>query len=121
MRLLGTSSFFFGFSNPPVYSRNTFNERIVDELIDVFDLCDKDDRVRVVILTSEPTAPAYCSGVRTVLFPPECGQHDPTHSFPFQADISKGWDLLWKEESEKEGEHGEFQPHSRYPRRLLIL
>ncbi|KAF8809730.1 peroxisomal enoyl-CoA-hydratase [Phlegmacium glaucopus] len=63
--------------------RNTFDQGITNELLHVFSLCDKDDRVRVVILTAEPTAPAYCSG----------------------ADISDGWSVLWDEESEKEGEH----------------
>ncbi|TFK40434.1 peroxisomal enoyl-CoA-hydratase [Crucibulum laeve] len=63
--------------------RNTFDNTIVNELIEVFELCDRDDRVRVVILTAEPTAPAYCSG----------------------ADISGGWNLLWVPEAEKEGEH----------------
>ena len=44
-------------------SRNTYNKQIIKELPHVFELCDKDDRVRVVILTAEPTAAAYCSGV----------------------------------------------------------
>ena len=26
----------------------------------------------------------------------------------FQADISQGWNLLWEEEAEREGEHGNF-------------
>ena len=30
-----------------------------------------------------------------------------TSSF-FQADISQGWNLLWEEGAEKEGEHGNF-------------
>jgi len=63
--------------------RNTFNTSIVGELIDVFDLCDRDDRVRVVILTADPTAPAYCAG----------------------ADISGGWGIIQEELAEKEGEH----------------
>jgi len=63
--------------------RNTYNKQIIKELPHVFELCDKDDRVRAVILTAEPTAAAYCSG----------------------ADISQGWNLLWEEEAEKEGEH----------------
>ena len=45
------------------FSRNTYNKQIVKVLPHVFELCDKDDRVRVVILTAEPTAAAYCSGV----------------------------------------------------------
>ncbi|KAF8150020.1 peroxisomal enoyl-CoA-hydratase [Crassisporium funariophilum] len=63
--------------------RNTFTGRLCYELIHVFDLCDRDDRVRAVICTAEHTAAAYCSG----------------------ADISGGWAGLWSEESEKEGEH----------------
>lgn len=63
--------------------RNTFTENIVDETTTVFDLADRDDRVRVVILTAEHTAPAYCAG----------------------ADISGGWKVLWRPEAEKEGEH----------------
>ncbi|PPQ81015.1 hypothetical protein CVT25_014523 [Psilocybe cyanescens] len=63
--------------------RNTFGGTLDKDLADVFQLCDRDDRVRVVILTAEHTAPAYCSG----------------------ADISNGWNILWLEDSEKEGEH----------------
>ncbi|KDR76140.1 hypothetical protein GALMADRAFT_462550 [Galerina marginata CBS 339.88] len=63
--------------------RNTYTDAIVKEVIDVFELCDRDDRVRAVIVTAEHTAPAYCSG----------------------ADISGGWNVLWKEEAEREGEH----------------
>ncbi|KAF9461900.1 peroxisomal enoyl-CoA-hydratase [Collybia nuda] len=63
--------------------RNSINKNIIHELITAFNLCDRDDRVRAVILTADPTAPAFCSG----------------------ADISGGWDLLWDEEAEKEGEH----------------
>ncbi|PPQ95223.1 hypothetical protein CVT26_014914 [Gymnopilus dilepis] len=63
--------------------RNTFSGGLFKELVHIFDLADRDDRVRAVVLTSEPTAPAFCSG----------------------ADISGGWGSLWKEESEKEGEH----------------
>ncbi|KAF8910628.1 peroxisomal enoyl-CoA-hydratase [Gymnopilus junonius] len=63
--------------------RNTFSIELFDDLVHIFDLADRDDSVRAIILTAEPTAPAFCSG----------------------ADISGGWDVLWKEESEKEGEH----------------
>ncbi|KAF9004019.1 peroxisomal enoyl-CoA-hydratase [Cyathus striatus] len=63
--------------------RNTFSNAIVTELVQAFGLFDRDDRVRVVILTAEPTAAAYCSG----------------------AEISGGWDVLWVPEAEKEGEH----------------
>ncbi|KAF8181546.1 peroxisomal enoyl-CoA-hydratase [Pholiota molesta] len=63
--------------------RNTFTGRLWAELVNVFDVCDRDDRVHVVILTAEATAPAYCSG----------------------ADIANGWSELWDKEAEKEGEH----------------
>ncbi|KAF9036261.1 peroxisomal enoyl-CoA-hydratase [Panaeolus papilionaceus] len=63
--------------------RNTFNVPIFLELVKVFELADLDDRVRVVILTAEHTAAAYCSG----------------------ADIAGGWDLLFTPEEMKEGEH----------------
>ncbi|CAA7269636.1 unnamed protein product [Cyclocybe aegerita] len=64
--------------------RNTFAGTLFNDLVQVFELSDKDDRVRVIIMTAEPTAPAYCSG----------------------ADISGGWSSLWKPDEEKEGEHG---------------
>ncbi|KAF9479617.1 peroxisomal enoyl-CoA-hydratase [Pholiota conissans] len=63
--------------------RNTFTNQIWADLVHVFDLCDRDDRVHVVILTAEPTAPAYCSG----------------------AELAKGWSELWDKDAEKEGEH----------------
>jgi len=63
--------------------RNSWIGSVPGELQKVFDLADKDDRVRVVILTSEHTAPAYCAG----------------------ADISGGWNVLWDPEEEKEGHH----------------
>ncbi|TFK74154.1 peroxisomal enoyl-CoA-hydratase [Pluteus cervinus] len=62
--------------------RNTYNQRTVHELNEVFDLCDRDDRVRAVILTAEHDAPAFCSG----------------------ADISGGWDILWSPETLSEGD-----------------
>ncbi|KAL9714030.1 hypothetical protein Ac2012v2_002337 [Leucoagaricus gongylophorus] len=61
--------------------RNVINNNIIEELVQVFELVDRDDRVRVVILTAEPTAPAFCSG----------------------ADISGGWQVLFREEAEREG------------------
>jgi len=63
--------------------RNSWIGPVATELQQVFDLADKDDRVRVVVLTAEHTAPAYCAG----------------------ADISGGWDILWTAEEEKEGPH----------------
>ncbi|KAJ7227386.1 peroxisomal enoyl-CoA-hydratase [Mycena pura] len=63
--------------------RNSWNSVLPLELQKVFDLADKDDRVRVVILTAEHTAPAYCAG----------------------AELSGGWGTLWLPEEEKEGPH----------------
>ncbi|EIW57639.1 peroxisomal enoyl-CoA-hydratase [Trametes versicolor FP-101664 SS1] len=63
--------------------RNTFSAELVDDLIKSFDLFDRDDRVRVVVLTAEPTSPAFCAG----------------------ADISGGWGGLFNPEDQKEGEH----------------
>lgn len=40
-----------------------FGDTLPSELLEVFDLADRDDRVRVIIVTAEHTAPAYCSGV----------------------------------------------------------
>ena len=57
--------------------RNTFGGTLPDELVKVFDLFDRDDRVRVVILTADPTAPAYCSGVSTGPARPE--RNSPHH------------------------------------------
>ncbi|KAE9405221.1 peroxisomal enoyl-CoA-hydratase [Gymnopus androsaceus JB14] len=62
--------------------RNTFGDTLPAELIQVFDIADRDDRVRVVVLTAEHTAPAFCSG----------------------ADISKGWGMLFRPEEDLEGE-----------------
>ncbi|KIM39890.1 hypothetical protein M413DRAFT_446809 [Hebeloma cylindrosporum] len=63
--------------------RNTFTTSLHGDLVKVFELADLDDRVRVVIMTAEPSAPAYCSG----------------------ADISGGWGSLWEEEADREGEN----------------
>ncbi|PAV16294.1 peroxisomal enoyl- -hydratase [Pyrrhoderma noxium] len=42
--------------------RNTLTEKQGYELKALFEHIDKDDRVRVIILTAEPNAPAFCSG-----------------------------------------------------------
>ncbi|EEB95134.1 hypothetical protein MPER_05945, partial [Moniliophthora perniciosa FA553] len=62
-------------------SRNTFIGTLGEELVRAFELGDRDDRVRVIILTAEPNAPAYCSG----------------------AELSGGWSGLFTEEEQKEG------------------
>ncbi|KAG7089350.1 hypothetical protein E1B28_011040 [Marasmius oreades] len=62
--------------------RNTFIDALGADLKNVFEFADKDERVRVVILTAEDTAPAYCSG----------------------ADISGGWSGLFAKDDDEEGE-----------------
>ncbi|KAJ7030347.1 peroxisomal enoyl-CoA-hydratase [Mycena alexandri] len=61
--------------------RNTWTLDVSKQLQQVFDLADRDDRVRVVVLTAEHTAPAFCAG----------------------AELAGGWDVLWSGEEEKEG------------------
>ncbi|KAA1477167.1 peroxisomal enoyl-CoA-hydratase [Dentipellis sp. KUC8613] len=61
--------------------RNSFGGTLPQDLIAAFDLFDRDDRVRVVILTADPEAPAYCAG----------------------ADISSGWGGLFTEDEMQEG------------------
>ncbi|KAF7336745.1 Enoyl-CoA-hydratase, peroxisomal [Mycena venus] len=63
--------------------RNSWVAGVPEELRQVFDLADRDDRVKAVIVTSDHTAPAFCAG----------------------ADISGGWEVLWDPEEEKEGPH----------------
>ncbi|TBU33373.1 peroxisomal enoyl-CoA-hydratase [Dichomitus squalens] len=63
--------------------RNTFSAALHGDLIKAYDLFDRDDRVRVVVLTAEPTAPAFCAG----------------------AELSGGWLGMFLPEAEKEGEH----------------
>ncbi|KAF9557427.1 peroxisomal enoyl-CoA-hydratase [Agrocybe pediades] len=79
--------------------RNTFTGSIHRELVHVFDLCDKDDRVRAVILTAEPTAPAYCSG----------------------ADLSGGWGTLFSDTEKLEGDHCTLFPAHRDSGGVLSL
>ena len=45
---------------------NTFTAALVHDLIKAYDLFDRDDQVRVVVLTAEPTAPAFCAGVGSI-------------------------------------------------------
>ena len=52
--------------NVDLVRRNTFTTALVQDLIKAYDLFDRDDRVRVVVLTAEPTAPAFCAGVGSI-------------------------------------------------------
>lgn len=61
--------------------KNMFELNLAQELIRIFDVADKDDRVRAVVLSAEATAPAFCSG----------------------ANITGGWDNLLTAEEKKEG------------------
>ncbi|KAF9040991.1 peroxisomal enoyl-CoA-hydratase [Hymenopellis radicata] len=44
-------------------AKNAFTLSLARELVSVLELCDKEDRISVVILTAEPTAPAFCPGL----------------------------------------------------------
>ena len=44
--------------------RNSVTNPLVHELVAAYELLDRDDRVRVVVLTADHTAEAFCSGVR---------------------------------------------------------
>jgi hypothetical protein len=44
--------------------RNSITLPVVHELVAAYELFDRDDRVRVVVLTADHTAYAFCSGVR---------------------------------------------------------
>lgn len=59
----------------------------MNELVKAFGLLDQDDRIRVVVLTAEPTAPAFCAG----------------------ADVSKGWEILFNDKTFLEGPHGRWE------------
>jgi hypothetical protein len=52
-----------GFNFPKI-RRNSITIPVVDDLVAAYDLFDRDDRVRVVVLTADHTAYAFCSGVR---------------------------------------------------------
>jgi len=84
--------------------RNSFGVTLVADLIQAFDLFDRDDRVRAVVVTAEATAPAYCSGVSSCCWKERISNADQL--LLYKADISGGWSSLWNPASEKEGEHG---------------
>jgi enoyl-CoA hydratase/carnithine racemase len=63
--------------------RNTVNPQLGQEFVAAYSLFDLDDRVRVVVLTADHTAPAFCSG----------------------ADLSSGWDGLWSKDDHEQGRH----------------
>ena len=48
----------------PKLRRNSLTISVMDDLVAAYDLFDRDDRVRVVVLTADHTAFAFCSGVR---------------------------------------------------------
>lgn len=49
-----------------IVRRNTFTAALAHDIIKAYDLFDRDDRVRVVVLTAEHTAPAFCAGVGSI-------------------------------------------------------
>ena len=80
-----------------------FEADLANDIIRVFEVADKDDHVRAVVLSADPTAPAYCSGV---------SPDDPfeqvrktQHPSYVQANITGGWDNLLTTEEKKEGLH----------------
>ncbi|KAJ3809458.1 peroxisomal enoyl-CoA-hydratase [Lentinula aff. lateritia] len=42
---------------------NSFSEKMSVDLVRVFQFGDQDDRVRVIVLSADPSAPAFCAGV----------------------------------------------------------
>ncbi|PFH46230.1 hypothetical protein AMATHDRAFT_183700 [Amanita thiersii Skay4041] len=76
--------------------RNTFTKLLLKELTIAFELFDKDDRVRVVILTAGHDAPAYCSG----------------------ADLTNGWDP-WRSSKKPGAENN--SPHADGGRLVLPI
>ncbi|KAH9945116.1 peroxisomal enoyl-CoA-hydratase [Epithele typhae] len=62
--------------------RNTFVEATVADIVKAYDLFDRDDCVRVVLMTAEQDSPAFCAG----------------------AELSKGWGSLFTPEVEEEGD-----------------
>jgi hypothetical protein len=91
-------------------SRNTFVPSVGHDLVAAYELFDRDDRVRVVVCTADPTAAAFCSGVRLCL--PFTNNHDGGDELSFsplpQADLSQGWDRIFNEDDEHQGRHSEF-------------
>ena len=51
----------------PNFRRNSITIPVVRDLVAAYDLLDRDDRVRVVVLTADHTAHAFCSGVSRTL------------------------------------------------------
>ena len=51
----------------PKFRRNSITIPVVRDLVAAYDLLDRDDRVRVVVLTADHTAHAFCSGVSRTL------------------------------------------------------
>jgi len=68
--------------------RNSITIPVVNDLVAAYDLFDRDDRVRVVVLTADHTAYAFCSG----------------------ADLSSGWGVLFSEDDERQGRHTHRDP-----------
>jgi enoyl-CoA hydratase/carnithine racemase len=87
----------------PPARRNNYSAQFGKDLIRAFELFDRDDRVRAVVVTAKPTAFAYCAGVSLTT-----DLQRARSQVQGQADITKGWSVLWDDFSEKEGEHGLF-------------
>jgi enoyl-CoA hydratase/carnithine racemase len=79
------------------------NPQLGQEFVAAYTLLDLDDRVRVVVLTADHTAPAFCSGVRLSILPIASS----LTSSHLQADLSSGWDGLWSKDDHEQGRHSE--------------
>ena len=94
---------------------------VAQEFVAAYDLFDRDDRVRVVVLTADHTAPAFCSGVRVIFLHTVIGTYSSLtkrRSFlpQSQADLSGGWEVIYSEEDKRQGRHSEHSP-SHAPRK----
>ncbi|CDO69725.1 hypothetical protein BN946_scf184687.g10 [Trametes cinnabarina] len=90
--------------------RNTFIGPLAHDIVKAYDILDRDDRVRVVVLTAEPNAPAFCAGVSGA--DPHLRATNADPFVPCKADLSSGWERILDDEAEKEGEHATVTPDS---------
>jgi hypothetical protein len=94
----------------PKPRRNSITIPVLHELVAAYDLFDQDDRVRVVVLTADHTAYAFCSGVRGHDILLVTALNGDALLFLLQADISSGWRDLFSEDDERQGRHSTCYP-----------
>lgn len=94
---------------------------VAQEFVVAYDLFDRDDRVRVVVLTADHTAPAFCSGVRSYFYTLPLVALQTAISFlpQSQADLSGGWGIIYSEEDKRQGRHSEHSPSTRLGKPFL--